>query len=380
MNLNHSKCVTIIPTIYNIAQSKSIECYVRQMIVEDFVMPICLVDNSDTFATYELNRKYINKVRANLQKKIPVYHFGIPEQESFFKELIRNGVDNSLIEILKTTPGYGASRNRCFLLAKSIGAESIFFFDDDTRPHCNIFKKHFDILGTKKGLQKISVVSGPYKGARGVDFSFIKNRDEQMRFLEILGHHGESSLNYLKTMDNIADNVNDIEPEDKTEPVRNIRGGNFLIDKVYEDIVCPTIKRTPGVDDTFVARRVIEKGYQVIKSQIPVIHEHFKSRRNKHSILQYIESWAGTLAFEARYDGASRESTVGRVLRYGKELYALECKYCKLIGGNLLNREYAKSLVNDIDRGLDDYRKLNAAWKFIMDVSGNIGSKLKAQR
>ncbi|MGR3319614.1 MAG: hypothetical protein ACUZ8O_14190 [Candidatus Anammoxibacter sp.] len=333
-------------------------------------MPICLVDNSGKF-TYELNRKYLNKIRKNLGRDIPVYHFGIPEQERFFRELIRNGVNNSHIEILKTTPGYGASRNKCFLFAKSIGAESIFFFDDDTRPHSNIFRKHFEMLGMKQGSQKISIVSGPYKGARGIDFSFIKGRDDQMRFLEAIDHHGESSLNYLRTRDNFTHNISDRDAENKTETAKNIRGGNFLIDKVFEHIVCPTIKQTPGVDDTFVARRVIEKGYQVIKTQIPVIHKHFKTRSNKCSILKYIESWARTLAFEALYDGGSRENTVKRVLRYGKELYALESKYCKIIGGNLLKRIYVESIVNDVAEGLEDYQKLKEAWKLIIDTSGS---------
>ena len=368
---NPGKRVTIIPTINNISQSRPIEFYLKQMMVEGCLMPICLVDNSDSF-TYGLNRRYLSEVREELGKDIIIYHFGVLEQERFFKELIKNGVDNSFIVMLKTSSGYGVARNKCFIFAKSICAESIFFFDDDTRPDDNIFKKHYDILGTKKGSQKISVVSGPYKGARGVDFSFIENPRDQIRFLEAIGHHGDSSLNYLKKSEERGGNTANKRDGDKIEAVKNIRGGNFLIDKVYEDIVCPTMKQTPGIDDTFIARRVIEKGCQVVKSQFAVIHERFKIRRNEASILKYIESWGRALAFELLYDGASCESAIKRVLKYGRGLCSLESRYCKRVGENLLNRVYVELLVKDIAGGLSDYQRLREAWKLIIDVSSGI--------
>ncbi|MCF6147169.1 MAG: hypothetical protein E3K37_00745 [Candidatus Kuenenia sp.] len=370
MSSKKNKCVTIIPTIHNISQTKSIECYLQQMQIEDFVMPICIVDNSENHIC-EKNKIYLEKVKNCFEKDITLYHFGKQEQKIFFCELAKKGIDRESIELLKSSSGYGASRNKCFLIAKSLGAESIFFFDDDTRPNGTIFKTHFEILGREKDSQKISIVSGPYTGIRGINFTFIENREDQKRFLEALGHHGESSLYYLTNQDAAAENFMG-EGMYSLETVKNIRGGNFVIDNIYEDIVCPTTKQTPGIDDTFVARRVIEKGHQVVKSRKSVIHEHFQCKSNKISILAYLESWARTISFESLYHGMDYENTIKNILRYGNILFTLENQYCKSIGEKIQDREYITTLINEISVSISEYQRLKKTWKHIIDMCKRI--------
>lgn len=360
-------CVAIIPTIHNIAPSKSVECYLQQMMIEGFVIPMCVVDNSES-RICEKNRIYLEEVKHRLKEKIALYHFGKEEQKMFFCEMAKRGIDRESIEILKTASGYGASRNKCFLLAKCLGAESIFFFDDDTRPDGAIFNAHFEILSGTKGSIKISIVSGPYTGVRGINFTFIENREDQLRFLAALGHHGESSLRYLKHKDTATENAMDESIEHPLEIVKNIRGGNFVIDTIYEDIVCPITKQAPGIDDTFVAQRVIEKGRQVVKSRKSVIHKHFKYKSNKHSILAYLESWARTISFESLYHGMNFENTKQHILHYGNTLLTLENKYCKSIGKKIQDEEYITSLIHEISGSINDYQKLKKTWKHIIDM------------
>ncbi|MBM4053306.1 MAG: hypothetical protein FJ264_01250 [Planctomycetes bacterium] len=371
MSSKKDKCVVIIPTIHNISQSKSVECYIQQMLIEDFVMPICVVDNSESHI-YEANRFYLEEIKGRFEGKVTLYHFGKQEQTIFFCELAKKGIDRESIEILKNSSGYGASRNKCFLIAKSLGAESIFFFDDDTRPNGAIFKAHFEILGREKDSQKISIVSGPYTGVRGINFTFIENRTDQIKFLEALGHHGESSLHYLTSREATRENSPVESSEHHFETVKNIRGGNFLIGAIYGDIVCPTTKQAPGIDDTFVARRVIEKGHQVVKSRKSVIHEHFQFKSNKHSILAYLESWARTISFESLYNGMNFDTTINNILRYGNVLLTIENQYCTSIGKKIQAKEYTTSLINDISFSINDYQKLKNTWKHIIALCSSV--------
>ena len=364
-------CITLIPTIHELSEGNSVELYLKQMIKEDCLMPFCILDDSKK-PVYEKNKRYLQHVKDSFDEEIAIYHFGPPEQEVFYDALMDEGVPRECIEMLETVPSYGAARNKGFLSAKSIGAERIFFFDDDTRPCCNLFRRHLKIIGTRQGLKKIAAVSGPYIGARGIDLAFLKTHEDKIGFLKAIDHHGLSSLNFLQEGGIPIEAPDEGAEEFELIAVKNIRGGNCLVDSVYQYVICPTIKQAPGLDDTFVARTMLKEGYAVVKSPVPVIHEHLAVKKTGGSILTYTESWAKALAFELLHAGENRKTADKRVLRYGKELYALENKYCKQSGEKLMDEGYRRSFISEITDGLRDFKKLRKAWKRIMEIGASI--------
>ncbi len=363
------RCVTIIPTISEISEGQSVERYLSQMEEENCWMPICVVDDSNP-SVHRANREHLKSIKGHFKQDATIYHFGPSDQGVFYERLMEEGVKGIYIEMLKTVPSYGAARNKCFLVAKIVGADSIFFFDDDTRPACSIFRRHLKILGSKRQSKEIGLVSGPYIGARGIDFSFLRNREDKMKFLEAIGHHGESSLSFLRSGGvPVKPPSEDADIRlDQLEVVRNIRGGNMLIGSVYKSIVCPTIRQAPGIDDTFVSHQVYEKGFISVKSPVPVVHEHLAHRREEESIVRYLESWAKPLAFELLHRDSGTEDVRERVLRYARDLSAIDHRSCKLVGKRFMDNVFLDSFVEEIFRGLENYRRLLDVWAHIMEI------------
>jgi hypothetical protein len=81
-----------------------------------------------------------------------------------------------------------------------------------------------------------------------------------------------------------------------------------------------------------------------------------------------LESWAKPLAFELLHRDSGTEDVRERVLRYARDLSAIDHRSCRLVGKRFMDNVFLDSFVEEIFRGLENYKRLVDVWAHIMEI------------
>lgn len=285
--------------------------------------------------------------------------------------------------IFSSTYSYGAQRNKAFIVANSLFADRVFFFDDDTYlpfDTGNMMDRHSQLLD----YRDVFAVTGGYIGARAFNAAIFRRIKQQHEFMGLLGYEipDDQATRDLLTW-RLADGV---------------LGGNFCIKSdTYEQICCPAAHRIPTTDDKLIGReirRVFGKQANVYKTGWGVLHIHFPSRMDRQPVIDYLRSWAKTKAFWTIYDqldvnGFKLESDCTEIINntsdvvggFGKRLSELAITEKKVAPSDTASaiEDAAYSIFSNprqiseiVLSEMREFQKLKLLWPIILKESRNI--------
>jgi len=306
-----------------------------------------------------------------------------PEKAPLLGGIDKEGFIKCVDDIFSATYSYGAQRNKAFIAARILGAQRVFFFDDDTylAPHVgNMIERHKQLLQNKN----VYAVTGGYFGQRVFNASIFRRIEQQQEFTGLL--------------------ASEIPDDQATQDLWGWRmtdgvlGGNFCVNKeVYENICCPSMYRTPTTDDKFIGREILRtsrRQARVYKTGWPVVHIHYPGRMNLDEVSKYLRSWAKTKAFWAIYDNMQEDAgewviddkgrSVARasVDEFGKSLQNLANIEETEASGALANAipDAAEAIIGDAENMVEmvteetqSFLLLKRCWESILDATGQPG-------
>lgn len=301
----------------------------------------------------------------------------------FPSELKKNDFIQCIDSVFSSTYSYGAQRDKAFIVANSLSAEIVFFFDDDTYlpPDTgNMMDRHRQLLDQRS----VYAVTGGYIGARAFNAAIFRKIEQQQEFMGLLGYEipDDQATRDLLTW-RLADGV---------------LGGNFCLkNDAYKRICCPAAHRIPTTDDKIIGReirRVFGRQAHVYKTGWGVLHIHFPVRMNPNQVIDYLRSWAKTKGFWTIYDKLNDVDLLGQechtelikdasnvISDFGRRLLELAKTEQKVAPSTVADaiRNAAEDIFSNpvsiseiVLSEMHEFQKLKLLWPVILEQSKNI--------
>ena|GEM_PF-5537846 len=374
--------VVIMPTLSKI--DDNVSQYIRCMLENGYVFNFVVFDEGTVFR--EKNRERVENLKEEFGN-VPIYYFGREEKRRFFGLLEKEGVPSKLLDIINEKPSYANARTKEFMIATLLGADYVMSFDDDTYPHDRkIFRKHYSAIAKAR---KPALIEGDYVGERGTDYTMFKSSSAPTKkflqeFFKVL-ERPEPKGGYKVT---------------RLKRQRMMLGGNFMINKVYKEIVCAPVIKTHGSDEFFPTDMVLRKGGRILQGTT-VLHKHGEDWAGKRVMEYFTRSYM--LSFVRRHlmyyllsemereygDIYIKDSGWAKAFIFDKEPVLVEVvgnyradlarlnqehknPNVRLLCDALAEEGVAEKLAEQTTHAIWNFVVLHNAWPKVMDAIGNV--------